>query len=74
MYRKLMWAAAAALALAPSEAQATTLAFSFETTDARFSVSGDLTIANTLDSAGGYDVTGISGTVSGPNGARSRTS
>ena len=62
-----MWAAAV-LALAPFEAQATTIAFSFETVDTTFSVSGDLTISDTLDSAGGYDVTGISGTVSGPHG------
>jgi PEP-CTERM motif len=54
MYRKLMWAAAAVLALVPFEAQATTLAFSFGTADAQFSVSGD--------------ATGISGTASGSNG------
>ena len=68
MYRKLMWAAAAVLALAPFEAQATTLAFRFETQDAQFTANGALTISDALDSAGGYDVTGIGGTVSGPNG------
>ena len=68
MVRKLVWAAAAILALAPLEAGAATLAFSFETQDGVFSGSGDLTISNSLDSAGGYDVTGISGTLSGPNG------
>ena len=68
MYRKLACAAVLALALAPLEAQATTLAFNFDTTDGVFTVSGDLTIANSLDSAGGYDVTGMSGTVSGPDG------
>ncbi len=68
MSRKLMWAAAAVLALAPFEAQATTLAFRFETQNAPFTVTGELTISDALGSAGGYDVTGISGTVSGPNG------
>ncbi len=68
MVRKLVWAAALILALAPLSAGAATLAFSFETQDGVFSGSGDLTISNSLDSAGGYDVTGISGTLSGPNG------
>ena len=68
MYRKLACAVAAALALAPIEAQAKILAFDFDTADGALAVSGDLTISDTLDSAGGYDVTGISGTVSGPNG------
>ena len=68
MYRKLTWAAAAILALAPLEAEAAMLSFSFETNDTTFVVSGELTVSNTPDSAGGYDVTGISGAVSGPNG------
>ena len=68
MYRKLMWAAAAVLALAPFKAQATTLAFRFETQNAQFTKTGELTISDALDSAGGYDVTGIGGAVSGPNG------
>ena len=68
MVRKLAWAAAAILALAPLEAGAATLAFSFETQDGVFSGSGDLTVSNTLDSAGGYDVTSISGTLGGPGG------
>ena len=66
MVRELLSAAAAALALAPFEAHATTMVFSFET--ATFSVSGDVAVSDTLDSIGGYDVTGISGAVSGPNG------
>ncbi len=33
-----------------------------------FSLSGDLPVSDTLNSVGGYDVTGFSGTVSGPNG------
>jgi len=68
MYRKLMWAAAAVLALAPFEVQATTLAFRSETQNAQFTATGALTISDALDSAGGYDVTGIGGTVGGPNG------
>ena len=68
MTRKLAWAAAAILALAPLEAEAATLAFSFETQDGVFSGSGDLMVSDTLDSAGGYDVTGLSGTLSGPGG------
>ena len=68
MYRKLMWAAAAVLALAPLEAQATILAFRFETQNAQFTATGALTISDALDSAGEYDVTGIGGTVRGPNG------
>jgi hypothetical protein len=65
MYRNLVWAAAAILALAPLEARATTQSFSFETNDATIIVSGDVTISDTLNSIGGYDVTGISGTVNG---------
>ncbi len=68
MDRKMTWAAAAILTLAPLEADAATLAFSFGTSDATFLVSGDVTVDDTLKSMGGYDVTGISGTVSGPNG------
>ena len=68
MTRKLAWAAAAILALAPLEAEAATLAFSFDTQDGVFSGSGDLMVSDTLDSAGGYDVTGLSGTLSGPGG------
>jgi len=67
MYRKLMWTAVAVLSLAPFEAQATTLPFRFETQNAQFTVTGELTISDALDSAGGY-VTGVSETESGPNG------
>lgn len=63
MYRKLLWAAAAVAALVPIAAQAGTMAFSFETDDATFSVSGTVTVSNNLNSAGGYDVTAIKGTV-----------
>ena len=68
MYRKWMWAAAAILAVAPLEAEAATLAFHFETDDAAFVVSGDLTVSDALNAVGGYDVTGIAGTVAGANG------
>jgi hypothetical protein len=68
MDRKFTWIAAAALALAPVAAEAKLVPFSFETTDGLFTVSGDLTIADTLDSVGGYDVTAISGTVDRPGG------
>ena len=68
MYRKLFWIAAAALALAPVRADASALAFGFETSDAVFAVSAGLTASDTLNSLGGYDVTGISGTVIGPGG------
>lgn len=69
MYRKLMWAAAAVLALVPFEARATTVAFRFETAQTQLNVSGGLPIPDTLDLAGGYDVTGIGGSAGGSNGA-----
>jgi hypothetical protein len=68
MFRKLACSAVTVLALSLPPAEAKTLAFNIETADGVFDVSGDLTTSDTLDSAGGFDVTGISGTVSGPNG------
>ena len=43
--------------------------FNFTSFDGSFTVSGQLTTSNSLDAAGGYDITGISGSVVGPNGA-----
>ncbi len=43
--------------------------FNFTSFDGSFTVSGQLTTANSLDAAGGYDITGIAGSVVGPNGA-----
>jgi Putative Ig domain len=43
--------------------------FNFTSFDGSFTVSGQLTTANSLDTAGGYDITGIAGSVVGPNGA-----
>ncbi len=68
MYRKLLRAAAATLALAPITAQAKTLSFSFDTQDAALAVFAEVTISDTLNSLGGYDATGINGTVVGPHG------
>lgn len=68
MYRKLFWIAAAVLALAPVTADASAFAFGFETRNAIFAVSTGLTASDTLNSLGGYDVTGISGAVIGPGG------
>jgi hypothetical protein len=51
-------------------AKATLINFDFETTSGNpFSIIGQLTIANVLDAAGGFDVLGISGTVFGAGGA-----
>jgi hypothetical protein len=68
MFRKLACSAATVLALSLLPAEAKTLAFNFGTADGVFDVSGDLTTSDALDSAGGFDLTGISGTVIGPNG------
>ena len=43
--------------------------FNFTSFDGSFTVSGQITTANSLDAAGGYDITGIAGSVIGPNGA-----
>jgi hypothetical protein len=43
--------------------------FIFTSFDGSFTVNGQLTTANSLDAAGGYDITGIAGSVVGPNGA-----
>jgi hypothetical protein len=58
-------------ALADSDYTSSAHAFNFNFTsfDGSFTVSGQLTTANSLDAAGGYDITGISGSVVGPNGA-----
>jgi PEP-CTERM motif len=67
MRKSLIIIIASAL-LCVSTANATVYHFSFETTDGVFTVSGNATTANTLDSAGGYDVFALTGTVSGPGG------
>ncbi len=61
MVRIWIGAAAAILAAAPLEAEAGTLAFSFETST--MTVSGDLAVSNTPNAIGGYDVTGLTGTL-----------
>ena len=43
--------------------------FNFTSFDGTFTVTGQLNTANALDAVGGYDVTGIAGSVVGPNGA-----
>jgi hypothetical protein len=43
--------------------------FNFTSFDGTFTVTGQLNTANSLDAVGGYDVTGIAGSVVGPNGA-----
>jgi hypothetical protein len=43
--------------------------FNFTSFDGSFTVSGQLTTASSLDASGGYDITGIAGSVVGPNGA-----
>ena len=67
MKKMLLAVAVAAALLAPAAANASVYHFSFETTDGVFTVSGAATTANTLDSAGGYDVLALTGTVSGPS-------
>jgi hypothetical protein len=67
--RKTLIILTAAMSFATSPANATVYHFSFETTDGVFTVSGNATTANTLDSAGGYDVLALTGTVSDPGGA-----
>jgi PEP-CTERM motif-containing protein len=66
IHRQLLWAGA--FALAPFSAHAGMIAFDFDTQDGLYRIYGDLTVSNTLDSVGGYDVTGISGTVVGAGG------
>jgi hypothetical protein len=66
MKRSLTMAFAAFLAAAPLTARASTMEFSFETDG--FVISGVLTASDTLNSAGGYDITGISGNVSSQGG------
>lgn len=54
----------AALALSSTSAKANLINFDFATTSGNgFDIVGTLNISNTLDSVGGYDITGISGTV-----------
>ena len=67
--RKSLIIIIAAMVFATSPANATVYHFSFETTHGVFTVSGNATTANTFDSAGGYDVLALAGTVSGPGGA-----
>ncbi len=43
--------------------------FNFTSFDGTFTVTGQLSTASSLDAVGGYDVTGIAGSVAGPNGA-----
>jgi hypothetical protein len=43
--------------------------FNFTSFDGSFSVTGQLITSQSLDAAGGFDVTGITGSVVGPNGA-----
>ncbi len=43
--------------------------FNFTSFDGRFTVTGQLITSQSLDAAGGFDVTGITGSVVGPNGA-----
>ena len=64
MKNMLLAVAVAAALLAPAVANASVYHFGFETTDGVFTVSGVATTANTLDSAGGYDVLALTGTVS----------
>ena len=66
--RKSLIIIIAAMLFATSPTNATVYHFSFETNDGVFTVSGNATIANTLDSAGGYDVLALTGTVSDPGG------
>ena len=42
--------------------------FNFTSFDGTFTVTGQLNTASSLDAVGGYDVTGIAGSVVGPNG------
>jgi hypothetical protein len=42
--------------------------FNFTSFDGTFTVTGQLSTANSLDAVGGYNVTGIAGSVVGPNG------
>lgn len=69
MRKAVKWALLAAVAgLVPLGAHAATYSFDFSTTDSVFTVAGWITTADTLDSAGGYDVLSLSGTISGPGG------
>jgi hypothetical protein len=43
--------------------------FNFTSFDGRFTVTGQFTTNQSLDAAGGFDVTGIAGSVVGPNGS-----
>jgi hypothetical protein len=43
--------------------------FNFTASDGSFTVTGQLVTSSSLDSAGGYEVTGITGSVVGPDGA-----
>ena len=43
--------------------------FNFTSVDGRFTVTGQLITSQSLDAAGGFDVTGITGSVVGPNGS-----
>jgi len=66
--RKSLIIIIAAMLFAASTANAMVYRFSFETADDLFTVSGAVTAANALDSAGGYDVLALTGTVSGSGG------
>ncbi len=43
--------------------------FNFTSFDGRFTVTGQFTTSQSLDGAGGFDITGITGSVVGPNGS-----
>ena len=43
--------------------------FNFTSFDGRFTVTGQFTTSQSLDAAGGFDITGIAGSVVGPNGS-----
>ena len=51
-----------------SSAQAYVYSFHFTAADHAHNITGTITTTNTLDAVGGYDILGISGTVSGSGG------
>lgn len=68
MKSAVKWALVAAVGLVPVGANAATYSFDFSTLDSVFTATGAITIADTLDAVGGYDVLSITGTMSGPGG------
>jgi hypothetical protein len=66
MRKAVKWAMVAAVGFVPVGASAATYDFDLSTTDPVFTVTGAITIADTLDAIGGYDVLSISGTIFGP--------